>query len=96
MGFGRGNSNASTIVSLVKYVLVFTKKSMSTLLVGLLIILINGFFPACTICLLLRNSNAVEDHNRTIYVFLIIKVLFCFHNYLLSDVKAGKMVPDSL
>lgn len=71
MGFERGKSNTSTIVSLVRYnVLVFTKeKLVQASSRAFLIILINGFFPACTICLLLRNSNAVEDHNRTIYVF---------------------------
>lgn len=45
------------------------RKNMSTFLVELLIILINGFFPACTRCSLRRNSSAVEDHNRTIYEF---------------------------
>lgn len=57
---------------------------MSKFLVGLLIILINGFSLACTICSFIRNSTAVEDHNRTIYgwVFCIIKVPFCFLNYL--------------
>lgn len=94
MSFGRSNSNLSA--SQMEHFLFSQRRTTSKFLVGLLIVLISDFFPANTIRSFVRNSTALEDHNRRNNVgwdfwcgyvgcslfSCIIKVPFCFCNYL--------------